>query len=86
MRGRSAPGHLCAPSPLAPPPLPHATHPPRPHPPQHIHPNTSTLSPQIGFAGLDHVFSTGEDVNILVLDTEEYSNTGGQKVRARAGL
>lgn len=32
----------------------------------------------IGFAGLDHVLSTGEDVNVLVLDTEEYSNTGGQ--------
>ncbi len=36
---------------------------------------------QIGFGGLDHVLSTGEDVNVLVLDTEEYSNTGGQKVR-----
>ncbi|KIZ02108.1 putative pyruvate-flavodoxinoxidoreductase [Monoraphidium neglectum] len=36
----------------------------------------------IGFAGLDHVFSTGEDVNILVLDTEEYSNTGGQKSKS----
>jgi hypothetical protein len=36
---------------------------------------------QIGYAGLDHVMSTGEDVNVLVLDTEEYSNTGGQKVR-----
>eukprot|EP00887_Chlorella_sp_A99_P001440 scaffold8.g1440.t1 len=33
----------------------------------------------IGFGGVDHVLSTGEDVNILVLDTEEYSNTGGQK-------
>lgn len=32
----------------------------------------------IGFGGLDHVFSTGADVNILVLDTEVYSNTGGQ--------
>lgn len=32
----------------------------------------------IGFGGLDHVLSTGEDVNILVLDTEVYSNTGGQ--------
>lgn len=38
--------------------------------------------PQIGYAGVDHVLSTGEDVNVLVLDTEEYSNTGGQKVRA----
>jgi pyruvate-ferredoxin/flavodoxin oxidoreductase len=32
----------------------------------------------IGFGGLDHVLSTGEDLNILVLDTEVYSNTGGQ--------
>ncbi|MGE5441857.1 MAG: pyruvate:ferredoxin (flavodoxin) oxidoreductase [Bacteroidota bacterium] len=32
----------------------------------------------IGSAGLDHVMSTGRDVNILVLDTEVYSNTGGQ--------
>jgi len=32
----------------------------------------------IGYGGLDHVISTGEDVNILVLDTEVYSNTGGQ--------
>ena len=32
----------------------------------------------IGYNGLDHVMSTGEDVNILVLDTEVYSNTGGQ--------
>ena len=32
----------------------------------------------IGYNGLDHVLSTGEDVNILVLDTEVYSNTGGQ--------
>jgi len=32
----------------------------------------------IGFGGLDHVLSTGEDVNILVMDTEVYSNTGGQ--------
>ena len=37
---------------------------------------------QIGYAGLDHVLSTGEDINVLVLDTEEYSNTGGQKVGA----
>jgi hypothetical protein len=34
-----------------------------------------------GFGGLDHVIASGEDVNILVLDTEMYSNTGGQKVR-----
>ncbi len=32
----------------------------------------------IGFGGLDHVLSTGKDVNILVLDTMVYSNTGGQ--------
>jgi pyruvate-ferredoxin/flavodoxin oxidoreductase len=32
----------------------------------------------IGFGGLDHVFAIGRDVNILVLDTEVYSNTGGQ--------
>ncbi len=32
----------------------------------------------IGYGGLDHVLSTGEDVNLLVLDTEVYSNTGGQ--------
>jgi pyruvate-ferredoxin/flavodoxin oxidoreductase len=32
----------------------------------------------IGYGGLDHVLSTGRDVNVLVLDTEVYSNTGGQ--------
>ena len=32
----------------------------------------------IGYGGLDHVIAEGEDVNILVLDTEVYSNTGGQ--------
>ena len=31
----------------------------------------------IGYGGLDHVIASGEDVNILVLDTEVYSNTGG---------
>lgn len=36
----------------------------------------------IGYGGLDHVISTGEDVNILVLDTEVYSNTGGQSSKA----
>ncbi|KAF6254486.1 pyruvate-ferredoxin oxidoreductase [Scenedesmus sp. NREL 46B-D3] len=36
----------------------------------------------IGFGGLDHVMASGEDVNILVLDTEMYSNTGGQKSKA----
>lgn len=32
----------------------------------------------IGYGGLDHVLSTGENINIMVLDTEVYSNTGGQ--------
>ncbi len=32
----------------------------------------------IGFGGLDHVLASGEDINILVMDTEVYSNTGGQ--------
>jgi pyruvate-ferredoxin/flavodoxin oxidoreductase len=36
----------------------------------------------IGFGGLDHVFASGRDVNILVLDTEVYSNTGGQASKA----
>jgi pyruvate-ferredoxin/flavodoxin oxidoreductase len=36
----------------------------------------------IGFGGLDHVLSSGQDVNILVLDTEVYSNTGGQNSKA----
>jgi len=36
----------------------------------------------IGYGGLDHVLAQGEDVNILVLDTEVYSNTGGQASKA----
>jgi pyruvate-ferredoxin/flavodoxin oxidoreductase len=36
----------------------------------------------IGYGGLDHVLSTGRNVNILVLDTEVYSNTGGQASKA----
>lgn len=36
----------------------------------------------IGYGGLDHVLATGEDVNYLVLDTEVYSNTGGQSSKA----
>jgi pyruvate-ferredoxin/flavodoxin oxidoreductase len=36
----------------------------------------------IGFGGLDHVFTTGRDVNVLVLDTGVYSNTGGQASKA----
>jgi pyruvate-ferredoxin/flavodoxin oxidoreductase len=37
---------------------------------------------EIGFGGLDHVLATGRNVNILVLDTEVYSNTGGQASKA----
>ncbi len=36
----------------------------------------------IGFGGLDHVLASGADVNVLVLDTEVYSNTGGQASKA----
>ncbi|MDY4649381.1 MAG: pyruvate:ferredoxin (flavodoxin) oxidoreductase [Muribaculaceae bacterium] len=36
----------------------------------------------IGFGGLDHVIASGKNVNILVLDTEVYSNTGGQSSKA----
>ncbi len=36
----------------------------------------------IGYGGLDHVIAMGEDVNILVMDTEVYSNTGGQSSKA----
>jgi pyruvate-ferredoxin/flavodoxin oxidoreductase len=36
----------------------------------------------IGYGGLDHVLSTGANVNVLVLDTEVYSNTGGQQSKA----
>lgn len=40
----------------------------------------------IGFGGLDHVIASNEDVNILILDTEVYSNTGGQSSKsARVG-
>ncbi len=38
----------------------------------------------IGFGGLDHVIANTEDVNILILDTEVYSNTGGQSSKAAA--
>ncbi len=37
---------------------------------------------EIGFGGLDHVLASGRDVNVLVLDTEVYSNTGGQASKA----
>jgi len=36
----------------------------------------------IGFGGLDHVLATGENINVLVMDTEVYSNTGGQSSKA----
>lgn len=36
----------------------------------------------IGFGGLDHVLASGEDVNVIVVDTEVYSNTGGQSSKA----
>ena len=36
----------------------------------------------IGYGGLDHVLAMGEDVNVLVLDTEVYSNTGGQSSKS----
>ncbi|MBE9490486.1 MAG: pyruvate:ferredoxin (flavodoxin) oxidoreductase [Bacteroidetes bacterium] len=36
----------------------------------------------IGYGGVDHVLATGEDINIMVLDTEVYSNTGGQTSKA----
>jgi pyruvate-ferredoxin/flavodoxin oxidoreductase len=36
----------------------------------------------IGFGGIDHVMATAEDINILIMDTEVYSNTGGQSSKA----
>lgn len=36
----------------------------------------------IGFGGIDHVMAAGEDINLLVMDTEVYSNTGGQSSKA----
>src|SRR5205085_1957721 len=36
----------------------------------------------IGFGGLDHVLASGRNVNVLVLDTEVYSNTGGQSSKS----
>ena len=36
----------------------------------------------IGYGGLDHVLASGRNVNVLVLDTEVYSNTGGQTSKA----
>ena len=39
----------------------------------------------IGYGGLDHVLASGENVNVLVFDTEVYSNTGGQSSKAASG-
>lgn len=36
----------------------------------------------IGFGGLDHLIASGEDINIMIVDTEVYSNTGGQSSKA----
>lgn len=36
----------------------------------------------IGYGGLDHVLASGKDINVLVMDTEVYSNTGGQSSKA----
>jgi pyruvate-ferredoxin/flavodoxin oxidoreductase len=36
----------------------------------------------IGYGGLDHVLASGQDVNVLVMDTEVYSNTGGQSSKS----
>ena len=36
----------------------------------------------IGFGGLDHALASGEDINVLVFDTEVYSNTGGQSSKS----
>ena len=36
----------------------------------------------IGYGGLDHTLASGKNVNILVLDTQVYSNTGGQESKA----
>ena len=38
----------------------------------------------IGYGGLDHVLASGRNVNVLVLDTEVYSNTGGQASKSRS--
>ena len=38
----------------------------------------------IGYGGLDHVLASGKDINVLVLDTEVYSNTGGQSSKSTA--
>ena len=46
-------------------------------------PLAATVGPyDIGYGGVDHVLASGENVNILVLDTEVYSNTGGQASKA----
>src|SRR5205809_3182147 len=42
------------------------------------------LCSDIGYGGLDHVLASGRNVNVLVLDTEVYSNTGGHASKATA--
>ena len=44
----------------------------------------SVWADDIGYGGLDHVLASGKDINVLVLDTEMYSNTGGQSSKATA--
>ena len=36
----------------------------------------------IGFGGVDHVLASGKDINVMIFDTEVYSNTGGQASKA----
>ena len=40
----------------------------------------------IGYGGLDHVLASGENVNVMVFDTEMYSNTGGQASKASTSV
>ena len=42
------------------------------------------LAYDIGYGGLDHVLAIGDDLNVLVLDTEVYSSTGGQSSKSNA--
>ena len=53
-----------------------------PCPPQHLDRRRRRLGYDIGYGGLDHVLAASRDVNVLVLDTEVYSNTGGQASKA----
>ena len=40
------------------------------------------MSYDIGYGGVDHALASGKDVNVLVVDTEVYSNTGGQSSKS----